>query len=316
MKLQTPILITGASGFIGANLLSRITKKVSPKEVHVFLRKNSNLWRINDLLEKVSAHIVNLQDQTGTEQLLQKIRPKTIFHLATHGAYPYQTKDEKEILETNIICTFNLLQACLKIGFEAFINSGTSSEYGVNQKPMRENDILIPVTAYGVTKAWATLYGQYLACSQKAPIKTLRLFGVYGFYEPRGRLIPNIILSLLKKERPNLIAPHFARDFVFVDDVVDAYFAAAERKNQGMIFNIGSGAKIKLEEVFCIIKKIMGVDIDPIWGDYTNNLSDENRRIADISFTKRNLKWQPKTDLRIGLEHTIEWFEKNISLYR
>lgn len=316
MKLHTPVLITGASGFMGANLLRRLTEEIPPKKVHVLLRKNSNTWRINNLLKKVSVHVIDLQSQVETSHLCQKIKPKTIFHLAAHGAYPYQQQDEKEIIDTNIICSFNLMQASLGVGFDAFINTGSSSEYGINQKPMNEGDTLTPVTAYGVSKAWATLYGQYLALAQKAPITTLRLFGVYGFYEPRGRLVPNIILSLLKKERPTLAAPHFARDFVFVSDVVNAYLSAAEKKCPKLIFNIGSGRQTTLKGIFYSIRNVMGVNIEPILGNHTDRLFDTNRRIANIKIAKTHLGWEPKINLDNGLEQTINWFKKNISLYQ
>lgn len=316
MKLQTPILVTGASGFVGANLLRRLIKEAPPQKVHVLLRKSSNTWRINDVLKEVLVHVVDLRSQAATDRFLWKIKPKTIFHLSTHGAYPYQQLDEQEIIDTNVICTFNLTQACLKVGFDKFINTGSSSEYGINQKPMSESDTLKPITAYGASKAWATLYGEYLAFIKKAPITTLRLFGVYGFYEPCGRLVPNVILSLLKKERPTLVAPDFTRDFVFVGDVVEAYFKAAEKKSSELVFNIGSGNQTALKEIFYLIKNIIGVNVEPICNNYKDTSIDINCRIADIRNAKKYLKWEPKTNLQSGLRQTVDWFKKNISLYQ
>lgn len=316
MKLQTPVLITGASGFVGANLLRRLIKETPPKKVYVLLRKNSDTWRIDDLLKKVSVYVVDMRDQRSTEKLILKIKPKTIFHLATHGAYPYQQNDEREIMETNIICTFNLLQASLQVGFNAFVNTGSSSEYGINIKLMSEDDMSEPVTSYGVSKAWATLYGKYLNLVQGAPITTLRLFGVYGFYEPRGRLVPNLILALLNNKQPTLIASNFARDFVFIDDVVNAYFSATVNDSPESVFNIGSGNETKLKEMFSLIRGLMKIEIEPILDNHTNRSVDINRRIADIKLAKKYLKWEPKTKLHDGLEQTVEWFKKNIALYK
>lgn len=315
MKIKTPVLISGASGFVGANFLRRLIKEVAPKRVHVILRKNSNTWRINEILKKTSVHITNLGSRSQADKLLQTIRPRTIFHLATHGAYPYQQQDEKEIINTNIICTFNLIQACLKTDFDAFINTGTSSEYGINMKPMNEKDKLMPVTAYGASKAWATQYCQYLAAARKVPITTLRLFGVYGFYEPRGRLIPNIILSLLKNEQPTLIATNLMRDFIFVEDVVDAYFKALRNNSPGLIYNVGSGRQIPLKQVFDTLRDIMGVDIEPKIENNMTDLIDTNQRIADITSAKKYLGWKPKVNLAEGLEQTVDWFKKKLSSY-
>lgn len=314
--MQTPILITGASGFVGANLLRRLIKDTPPQKIHIFLRKTSNTWRIDDVLKKVSVHVVDMRNQKETEQLVKKIKPKTIFHLATHGAYPYQQNDEKEIFETNVVCTFNLLQACMKTGFDAFINTGTSSEYGINTKPMKENDALYPVTPYGVSKAWATHYAKYLNFAQRAPITTLRLFGVYGAFEPRGRLVPNLILSLLKKEQPTLITSNFARDFVFIGDVVNAYLSAVEDHSKEAVFNIGSGTKTTLKEIFKVIREIMNVDIEPIIDNSINYSFDPNQRIADVKFAEKYLGWVPKTNLYDGLQQTVDWFKENRLLYK
>lgn len=313
--MVTPILITGASGFVGSNLLRRLVKEVSPQKVHVLLRKSSNTWRIGEILRRVRVHTVDLRSEAATKTVIRKIKPRTIFHLAVHGAYPYQQFDEREIVETNVLCAFNLMAGAIETGFDSFVNTGTSSEYGINQKSMREGDSLNPVTAYGISKVWSTLYGKYLSISQKTPLTTLRLFGVYGFYEPRGRLIPNIILSILENKPCLLAHPGFTRDFVFVEDVVDAYLLAAEQYSSGMVLNVGSGKKTTLEEVFLAVRDIMKSKAEPVWDRSITGLPDINRRIADIKLAKKYLSWKPKTNLDDGLQQTVDWFKKNIFLY-
>ena len=315
MRMSTPVLITGASGFVGSNLLRRLIKEVPPKRVHIVLRKNSDTWRIDDILKKVSVHIVDLRSQSAADALVRRVKPKTIFYLAVHGAYSCQQHDEKEIFDTNILCTFHLMQSCLQFGFDAFINTGSIAEYGTKKKPMREDDVLKPMTAYGASKAWATLYGQYAALAKKAPIVTLRLSGVYGFYESRGRLIPNVILTLLKNERPRLATPQTASDFIFIDDVVRAYLRAAERPSAGTIFNIGSGEKTTLAEIFSLIAGIMRVRTQPVWDKSMARSFDSRHRVADIRLAQSSLGWEPKTSLRDGLQKTVDWFQKNNAFY-
>lgn len=315
MPLKTPILITGASGFVGANLLRRLIREVPPKKVHVLLRPEARLWRIEDILRRVSAHVVDMRNAGATERFIRKIKPKTIFHLATHGGYPQEQHDERAILETNVLCTFNLIRSCLELGFDAFVNTGSSSEYGAKDKPMKEGDILAPITAYGASKAWATLYCQYLACEQRAPIVTLRPFEVYGPYEPLGRLVPNLIWSFIKHRDPALSSPKNARDFVFVDDLVEAYILAAKRPYAGTIFNIGSGRQSTIREVFEMIKAIMRSDAKPLWGKEKGRSFDTSRWVADIKLAKRCLAWRPETTLREGLLETINWFQANTHLY-
>lgn len=315
LKFSTPVLITGASGFVGSNLLRRLVREAQPKKVYVILRKNARTWRIDDLLRVVSTYIIDLRDPLATNRFIKKIKPKTIFHLATHGAYPQEQYDEQEIIDTNIICTFNLMQACLGEGFDVFINTGTSSEYGTKKKPMREADMLDPNTAYGASKAWATLYGRYLALNRKVPIVTLRPFSAYGFYEPLGRLVPNLIVSLIKKRRPHLSTPSVVRDFVFIDDVVSAFLLAAAHPSTGAIFNIGTGKQTNLAEIFSIIKNIIGVDIKPVWDKKISRSFDTSCWVADTKLVRKKLNWAPKTSLRNGLELTVDWFKRNMNLY-
>ena len=315
MPLRTPIIITGASGFVGSNLLRRIIEKMPPKKVHVLLRKKSNIWRIADVLKKVQVHAADLRSREETDRIMRLVKPKIVFHLAAHGAYPYQQHDENEIFETNVLGTFNLMSSASAAGCRAFINTGSSSEYGINQKPMSERDALRPVTAYGVSKAFATLWGKYLALSRKAPITTLRLFGVYGFYEPRGRLIPNIILSLLNGEKLMLNKPWFKRDFIFIDDVVDVYILAAKKSSSGLVLNIGSGKQASIKEVYSSLLGIIKVPAKPLWNKSRADARDINRRIADIALAKKYLGWKPKTGLDDGLRQTVNWFKKNLFLY-
>ena len=313
--MKSPVLITGASGFVGSNLLRRLITEISPKKIHVLLRRGSDTWRIKDLLPKVSVHMADLKTQSAADALVQTVRPKTIFHLATHGGYSYQQNDEQAIIDTNIVFTFHLMQACLRVGFDAFVNTGSSSEYGAKKKPMSEKDVLHPGTAYGASKAWATMYGEYLALAKKAPVVTLRPFTVYGAYEARGRLIPNIILALLNGEAPRLASPRIARDFIFIDDMIGAYIRAAERPSAGAVFNIGSGKQATIKEIFDVVRDIMEVDVDPRWDRTIGRSFDTNHWVADIRLAQRQLGWKPKTSLQNGLWETVAWFKKNAYLY-
>jgi len=190
------ILITGATGFVGANLLRKLID--SKNDIHVIIRSTSNLWRINDIIDKVNAHVCDLTNRESVEKLVLKIKPQIIFHLAVYGGYQFQEESLK-IIDTNLIGIINLLNACCKIGFECFINTGSSSEYGLKNKPMSENDLLEPINDYGIAKAAATLYCQAIGRRENLPIFTLRLFSPYGYYEGPTRLIPYLIISCLKK---------------------------------------------------------------------------------------------------------------------
>jgi nucleoside-diphosphate-sugar epimerase len=140
---------------------------------------------------------------------------------------------------TNIIGSVNLIDSCAKNGFKYFINTGSSSEYGLKNSKMVETDLLEPLSAYGVTKSAFTLAAQSYAKIYKLPIVTLRLFSPYGYFDGQSRFVPTIIKSCLDNIPVNLSNPNYVRDFIFIDDVIDAYtYFLNGNKYYGEIFNI------------------------------------------------------------------------------
>jgi len=311
------VLVTGATGFIGANLTRALVSE--GHEVYILVRETSDLWRVSDVVDKVNKRYCDLTDRENTEKMILEIKPQIIFHFAIYGGYPFQ-KDSMKIINTNFIGTVNLLDACVEVGFECFVNTGSSSEYGVKDKAMSESDILEPIDDYGVAKAASTLYCQSVAKRYSLPIFTLRLFSPYGYYEAPTRLIPYLITSCLRNKEISLSKPDAVRDFIFIEDVIDAYFRLVEKRRNllpGDIFNIGNGKQHNVKEVFEIISELTGYIKIPHWGKAEERESDVARVWqADITRAKEALKWSPTFTLRDGLEKTIQWFKNNLHLYK
>ncbi len=308
-EMDGPILITGASGFIGANLARKIAK--TRDDVHIIVRNGSNLRRIEDMLPQITVHRADLSDRNDIFLKIGEIQPKTIFHAAAYGVHSFQNETEK-IETANLHGTINLLDACVKSGFKIFINTGSSSEYGTKNKPMKETDLLTPNSDYAVFKAAATLYCQHLARSKKIPIITLRPFSVYGQFEESTKLIPTLIRSFLDGTCPPLVSPDTARDYIFIDDLVDAYLIASQKPELGgEIFNVGSGKQTTLKEIVDLSIRLTGAAVEPEWGTMSPRIWDHNMWQADISKIKSILDWSPKTDLKEGLARTIDWIESD-----
>jgi nucleoside-diphosphate-sugar epimerase len=310
------ILITGATGFVGANLLRQLID--GKNDIHIIIRSTSNLWRINDIINKVNTQIYDLTNRESVEELVLKIKPQIIFHLAVYGGYQFQ-KESLKIINTNLLGTINLLDACCKIGFECFINTGSSSEYGLKNKPMSEDDLLEPINDYGIAKAAATLYCQAIGRRKNLPIFTLRLFSPYGYYEEPTRLIPYLIISCLKKNDLNLANPYAVRDFNFIEDVIDAYVKTYNNKENifpGDIFNLGNAEQRSVQEVFELIKKLTGYKKEPHWGKAKLRDSDNAKVwIANNNKIKKIIEWKPQHNIENGLKKTIKWIEKHLYLY-
>ena len=182
---------------------------------------------------------------------------------------------------------------------------------------MRETDILEPDNLYGITKAGATMYCQYIAKTLDLPIVNTRLFAAYGYFEEKERLIPAVIKSYLTKTELKLSSPKPVRDFIFIEDIIDAYLLIIKKvqKIKGEIFNLGTGKQTKIGQVVDTVKKINGFTIKPQYNQIKLSQTEPKLWIADISKTKKLLGWRAKYNLKQGLEKNIDWFEKNIFLY-
>ena len=307
-------LVTGAAGFVGANLCRRLV--ASGAKVHAFVRSSTALWRIADVAEQIEIHLVDLRDAHSVDQCIAEIRPTVIYHLATHGAYPFQN-DGDEILLTNVFGLWNLLQSCSKHGFELFVNTGSSSEYGRKDFAMRETDVLEPDSYYAVAKAAQSLLSRYCSRTSSLPIVTLRLFSVYGPYEESTRLIPKLLYAALDRETIDLVSPTIARDFVYIDDVMDAYLDIESlRSLSGEILNVGTGVQSQLHQVVEILDRLCGYKVSVNWKGMAPRPWDSETWVADISKAKRLTRFEAKTSLSTGIQKSLEWFSANSRLYK
>ena len=304
------VIVTGATGFVGVNLARRLLQ--DGHEVHLLVRHDYNAWRIEAIREDVRLHKVDLGETEALAPVIGNIRPEWIFHLAAHGAYSWQT-DLPQIAQTNIIGTMNLVQACLRTGFEVFVNTGSSSEYGFKDHAPTEAELLEPNSYYAVAKASATLFCRYTAQSSGVRLPTLRLYSVYGPYEEPTRLMPTLILYGLAGQLPPLVDPSIARDYVFVEDVIDAYLLAATQPNQepGAIYNVGTGVQTSLREVVEVARRTMGIAAEPQWGSMSNRKWDTSIWVANNQKIKNDLAWQPSYTFEEGFRLMVNFFLKN-----
>lgn len=308
--------ITGATGFIGANLTRRLLDE--GYEVFVLLRKSSNIWRIKDILNKLHLIYADISDLAALKKAMADFSPDYIFHLATYGAYPDMQEDEEKIIKTNIIGTYNLLQVTKDIGYKCFINAGSSSEYGIKDSPMSENDLLEPKNMYGASKASVSLLCQSFSRVHDKNVVTLRPFSVYGPYEEGFRLIPTVIINCLNNKNTPLTSGEQKRDFIFVDDFIDVYLKVMNMANiSGEIFNVGSGTDTTIKEVSEKICKLAnrGKNLLEFGKKKMRTAEAIKSWKADTSKIKNVLNYEPKNSLDDGIKKTLDWFSKNIHLY-
>jgi nucleoside-diphosphate-sugar epimerase len=303
-------IVTGASGFIGANLARRLI--ADGNETHVFTRPDSDPWRLDEIRHDVHFHHIALDDAEGVMRDVASIKPDCVFHLAAHGGYSWQT-DAQRIVRSNVVGTVNLVEACLKVGFDAFVNAGSSSEYGVTDHAPSEKDPLEPNSVYAVTKATATMYCRHIARTKDVQMSTLRLYSAFGPFEESRRLIPSLILRGLDGELPPLTDPNTARDFVYIDDVVDAFLLAASRSTQerGAIYNVGTGVQTTVRDAVEVAQKVLKISAAPRWGTMPDRSWDTTVWVADNQKIRTELDWSPQHTFEQGFRRAVEWFRTN-----
>ncbi len=306
------VLVTGAGGFIGANVVRSLLRLGD--EVHVLRRDKSTLWRLKHIENQITAHYVEITDRKNTLRVIDSIEPERVFHLAHYGGN--QNEDDPDMIRKVIIeGTAIIFESCIKVGsVKAIVNAGSSSEYGAKDSPMKEDMLLEPATGYGCAKTWATLYGQYLAHKNGLAINTLRLFSVFGPWESGMRFIPTAILSSIRKKPFKINDKRVVRDFVFVDDVVRAFLVTAQSDCRGQVINIGFGSQMRIKEMAELIFQYTERPVVEGGGEF-RSFDQTGMWQADISKADKFIDWQPLYTREEGISKTVRWFYDNQHLY-
>jgi dolichol-phosphate mannosyltransferase len=305
-RLQGPILVLGASGFIGANLFRTILRH--RKDVFGTSLQSSP-WRLENLPEE-NIVVVDLLVDSNLDSLLNQVRPRTIFNCVSYGAYSFET-DAQLIYQTNFNFTAKLLERLNRDEIACYIHAGSSSEYGDRSAGPREDDFLQPNSDYAVSKAACASLLHYWGKRRALPCANLRLYSVYGPLEDPSRLIPTIIRLGTQGKLPDLVDPRVSRDFVFVDDVSEAFVTVAlnlRDEDFGESFNVGTGRKTSIAEVAESASKLFGITTPPVYGSMPNRSWDLSEWFADPAKMRDRLGWVATTSFAEGLARTAEWY--------
>jgi nucleoside-diphosphate-sugar epimerase len=302
------VFVTGGSGFVGACLVRALLDR--GHDVSVLLRAHSQSWRLDGVIDRLHVHRCDLLDASGVAAAIQAARPDVVYHLATHGAYESQA-DARTILTTNILGSLNLLEASAAAGVRIFAATGSSSEYGFKSEPMRETDRLDPNSFYSIAKAAQSHLCSLWAKKQPMSVAVFRLFSVYGPWEEPTRLMPTLIRRARAGLPLEMVSPDTARDFVYVDDVLEAMLNLRILSQlHGEVLNLGTGVETKMRDVVATVLALTGSRSEVRWGAMAARHWDSSRWCADRSKTKKILGWEPQHSLRAGLARMATWMEQ------
>lgn len=316
------VLITGAAGFIGSHLTEQIVK--SGARTRCFIRYNSrNDWGYIEYLSKeVKDHLEivtgDLKDNDAVNKAIKKC--DVVFHLGALIAIPYSYVHPLDFVQTNVIGTVNLLNACLNNGVEKIVHTSTSEVYGTAKYvPIKEDHPLQGQSPYSASKISADKMAESYFRSFNLPVAIIRPFNTYGPRQSARAVIPTIISQVLANNVIHLGSLFPTRDFTYVTDTARAFIKIAESdKTVGEVINIGSGKEISIGELTQRIIKLANKKCRVVSDDkrIRPSMSEVERLIADNRKAKSLIEWTPSVSLDAGLSKTIKWVKENINLYK
>ncbi len=319
------ILVTGSDGFIGSHLVEMLLEEGCQVKAFVYYNPfNSWGWLDSISEEKLSEIEIftgDIRDPSGVRTALKDV--DVVFHLAALIGIPFSYHSPASYIDTNIIGSSNVLQACRDYNVERLIVTSTSEVYGTAQYvPIDEKHPLQPQSPYSATKIGADVIAESFYKSFNLPLIIARPFNTYGPRQSARAVIPTIIIQLLNGNKEiKLGSLHPTRDLNYVDDICKGFIALAKCDDaMGREVNIGSGEEISIGKLADRIVEIINPDAKIVSEEQRKrpDKSEVGRLLCDNSLIKKLTGWKPTLQLKAGLIKTIEWFrdKDNLRMYK
>jgi UDP-glucose 4-epimerase len=293
------LLVTGASGFIGARLCRRAA--ADGAIVHAVSRRSHGeagdvRWERGDLT-----------DDAVARDLLRRVRPDVVIHLASEVSGGRDLGLVLPMLRANLVAAVNVMVACAEVGSSRVVLAGSMEE------PDPGDPDAVAHSPYAAAKWGALAYARHLHALHELPVAHLRVFMVYGPGQlDLRKLVPYVTVSLLRGEAPKLTSGARAVDWIYVDDVVDAFLRAATTPGlDGRSLDIGSGELVTARDLVVRLRQAVGGDVEPAFGAISDRPL-ERVRAADPAAAAGAMGWHPRTSLDEGLARTVAFYRSNL----
>ncbi len=305
-------LVTGGAGFIGSNIVDELVLRGQRVTVldDLSAGKEANLTGVKDKIELIHGSFVDLP----TAQAACR-GANYVIHLGARTSVPRSVKDPLETNRINVDGTLNVLVAARDAKVRRVVFAASSSAYGETPTlPKVETMPPAPISPYGISKLVGEMYLQVFGRVYGLENVSLRYFNVFGpRQDPSSQysgVLSRFMLAILEEEQPTVYGDgEQSRDFTYVDNVVDATLRACEAPGaSGLVFNVGTGSRITLNQTLKLLERISG---KPLRAKYDPpRAGDILHSQADISLGRRVLGYEPRFDFEEGLRRTWKWYKE------
>lgn len=313
-------LLTGGAGFIGSQLVKQLLKEEDVRITCIdnfdpFYRRQLKLLNLSDIDKHHNFFLLDVNlDTTTIEQLHDAVSQPVdvIVHLAAKAGVRPSIIDPIGYQQTNILGTQKLLDFAVQKKVKKFVFASSSSVYGINENlPWKEEENLMPISPYAMTKLAGEMAGHTYHKLYNLPFIGLRFFTVYGPGQRPDLAIHRFTKAIYSGEPINMFGDgSTSRDYTFVDDTVQGIIAAMHYDKTGFeIINLGNNYTVSLKELIAAIEEVVGKKA--IINQQPEQPGDVPRTFADISKAQRLLNYQPHTQLKEGLQKFYDWFTAN-----
>ncbi len=309
------IIITGGAGFIGSHLARKFIREKHEVYIvdclHPYYSSERKMKHLNSIVSLNDNQFIKLDllNREATITLFKSISPDAVIHLAALPGVAYSIERPLEYVDYDIKATINVLEASKECGTDQVIFASSSSVYGNQEGPLKEEmangNVLSP---YAASKYSAESFCHVYKNLYGFQMKILRFFTVYGPWVRPDMAIGIFLKQLLQQKEIILFGEDRVRDFTYIDDIVEGIYLALIRLNRSEVINIGSGKSISMLSLLSELKRYFP-DMK-IWKE-RSRLGDVVQTCADIGKAKKILGFEPKVSIEQGLNETVKWAKEN-----
>jgi len=313
------ILITGVTGFIGSNLAIKLIEEgynVYGLVRHTAVREMESLKPVLDKIRFIEGDLITYHSASAAVKATQ---PQFVLHLGALTPVRLSFENPFPYLSTNLEGTVNVVHAILEKAPKArLIYASTAEVYGwqETQEPIKESAPLNPASPYAVSKEAADQYVRMAMKVYNLKVTILRPINTYGRRGEKGFMVEYLISSMLRSKTCYIGTPSSVRDYMFIDDHVNAYMLAMESKEAiGEVFNVSPGNPITNRDLAVIIAEITGFEGKIIYESYPPGYSqrpamlDPDYLVLDNTKIRSVLGWKPSVTLKEGLMRTVKMWK-------